>query len=272
MHKRQVRLRQLPFLILGVGLLIASMLLGMKPGNAIAQSTLLYDGLPGQLPSEQGFVFATDPNPPAGASQQYRNGGTLLISRPWPSDKAGYFARRELQLTLDRQAGYSLSFTFQIQDEIHINQHRAGFSVLLIGNDWHGIELGFWADEVFAQNDGAAIFTHGESASFDFSSSEQSCIVTVDNDTYTLSCAGRGVLAGRLRNYSSGGEPYTLGNTVFLGDNTSSAGATLFLRYVAIETNLRPVVTSTPTQSNTPSASPEPAPKMPVYLPLLRMR
>ncbi|MFN0163253.1 MAG: hypothetical protein ACKVQQ_18660, partial [Burkholderiales bacterium] len=64
---------------------------------------------------------------------------------------------------LDRNAGFTLSLGFRILEESHSgNPNRAGFSVILVGQDLKGVEIGFQNDRIFAQNDGAALFTAGE--------------------------------------------------------------------------------------------------------------
>ena len=69
------------------------------------------------------------------------------------SDKAGYFAKNQLMPQLDRTAGYTVRFTAQVQEELHNNNNRAGFSVIVLSSDLKGIELGFWEDQVWAQAD-----------------------------------------------------------------------------------------------------------------------
>ncbi|BAZ40806.1 putative Ig [Calothrix sp. NIES-4101] len=90
--------------------------------------------------------------------------------------------------TLDPTTGYIISFTAQLESEtsrigadknLDGKDDRAGFSVIVIGNDKKGIELGFWSDQIWAQNDGAAepdptksntlsntLFTQGEKVDF----------------------------------------------------------------------------------------------------------
>lgn len=50
---------------------------------------------------------------------------------------------------------------FRLAQETHNRPERAGFSVILLGADRRGIELGFWRDQVFAQAD-QPLFTRGE--------------------------------------------------------------------------------------------------------------
>src|SRR5262249_41627905 len=91
-----------------------------------------------------------------------------------------------------------------------------------------GIELGFWLGEVWAQNDGPTKpprFTHGEGAAFDTTHATEYRL-NVAGDSYSLLVGGVTLLSGTLRDYSPEGLPYTTPNFVFVGDDTTSAGAT----------------------------------------------
>ncbi len=73
-------------------------------------------------------------------------------------------------------------------------------------------------------------------------------------DSYTLASGGH-ILSGPLRDYSTSGWPYTTPNFLFLGDDTSSAGAQIRLALVAIDLH---TATPTPTRRPTPSTTPTP--------------
>lgn len=134
---------------------------------------------------------------------------------------------------LDRTLGYTLNFNVKINSESHNRPDRAGFSVTAISSDLQGIELGFWTDEVWAQNVG---FTKGESSSFDTTTALVAYELTVLGDTYTLAANGvplASLTNQSLRNYSSFGSPYNTPNFIFFGDNTTSAGANITLGAIA---------------------------------------
>src|SRR5262249_6811999 len=120
---------------------------------------------------------------------------------------------------------------------------RAGFSVIALSSDTRGIELGFWEDQIWAQEAGAAeppegaLFTHAESAPFDTASHLTDYTLTIRGDDYELSSAGVAILHGRLRDYTTFEgpvNPYRTPNFIFLGDDTGSARALIRLAYVAL--------------------------------------
>jgi hypothetical protein len=141
---------------------------------------------------------------------------------------------------LNRQLGFELSFTLAITSENHENANRAGFSVLLLGSDSRGIELGFWGNEIWGQT-ANPLFTHGESVAID-TSQQRSYQLRIVNETYSLMEGANTLLSGSVRDYSASLQiPYTLPNYLFLGDNTTSASANIQLGAVTLQSNLTAV-------------------------------
>jgi hypothetical protein len=254
----------------GIGrraLLLAALLaaLGLSL-SARAAATVLYDGtVEGQKLDDQGyFSYLTSPLPPAAASTAYAEQGTALLTLAAPADYAGYFTPPGKLPRLDSSAGYTLTFTAQVLDEAHSSVARAGFSLLVLGADDKDIELGFWTDEVWAQNDGvndptpgAGLFTHGEGAAFDTTAAPVDYALVVKGDGYRLLAGGTELLAGPLRHYNPP-DPgsnllravYSFNNLVFLGDNTSDAGAVVRIKAVAL------TLAETPPPLPTPGLTP----------------
>lgn len=210
-----------------------------------AGETLLYDGsLNTGTPDTQGLAYFG-----FGATQMFANGATTLTTSPQKGSQAGYTARAQLPM-LDRTVGYLVRFSVQIVSEDHAGSDkngdtladRAGFSVIVLSSDQVGIELGFWPDQIWAQEDGAAqpppntntLFTHAEGGTFDTTSALIAYELHIQGDSYTLSSADAAIVRGRLRHYSAFGAPYTNPNFLFLGDNTMSASATIRLSAVAV--------------------------------------
>jgi hypothetical protein len=142
----------------------------------------------------------------------------------------------------------------QLLDEYHDDSDkdgdgigdRAGFSVIALSSDTRGIELGFWMDQVWAQEDGAAeppggsLFTRAEHAPLDTTSRLVAYTLAVRGDSYVLSADGGLVLSGRLRDYTrfeGPVNPYRTPSFIFLGDDTGSARAQIRLAYVALTAN-----------------------------------
>jgi hypothetical protein len=229
--------------------LVSATILGLLllPGTppAAAATVTLYDGaLNTGTPGTQGFSYLTEPIVSAQASQSFANGTTTLTTTLQISDKAGYFAKSNLMPQLDRTAGYTVRFTTQVLEENHSNNNRAGLSVIVLGSDLRGIELGFWEDQVWAQS--GADFTHAETAALDTTTGLIAYELRILGNSYTLT-GGGATLSGSLRDYSAEGPPYTLANFLFLGDDTTSASARIRLTKVDIITGGAPTATATGT-------------------------
>lgn len=206
---------------------------------------VLYDGT--GLPASQAWLAYADDRLVTGgnASQSTTpNGIRLQTDLPIKSGFSNYTPFAQLKNpafpTLDRGLGFELSFVLAITSENHASVDRAGFSVLLLGSDSRGIELGFWENEIWAQTSNP-IFKHGEGVSID-TRQQRSYQLRIVNDTYSLLEGSTSLLSGSVRDYTASGQlPYTLPNYLFLGDNTSSASADIQLGTVTLQSNLTAV-------------------------------
>lgn len=217
---------------------------------SLLTTVVLYDSALGGTPNSQGRLhYLTSPG--SVAVQTVVDGATTLDSTQNQIDAAGYMLAPTYSPQLDRTSGYVLEWTLQLVSEIHADSDkngdgigdRAGFSVIVLSDDLYGIELGFWQDQIWAQEDGAAepphgtLFTHAEGAAFDTTHSLMHYTLTVQDDTYRLSSAGTTILSGTLRRYTAFEgpvNPYRTPNFVFLGDDTGSAQAIIRLGYVSM--------------------------------------
>lgn len=231
-------------------LLLLILFLGFQPtktqgmeqlGRTVTLSagTTLYDATLGGTPDTQAMFYVTQPIPPSQATQIYSDGVTILDSMATALDYAGYFGDPAFVPTLDRTLGYTLSFTVQVEQESHNNNNRAGFSVILLSEDLLGIELGFWQNEIWAQEDDTPgpIFTHAEGVSFTPTVSLIPYALEVLSDTYTLFAGEQPILTGPLRDYTAFSgtiDPYETPNLIFLGDDTTSARARIRLQTVTV--------------------------------------
>ena len=193
-----------------------------------ASAAVLYDGSANTSPSSQGWVHFDV------GVETVAAGAVTLDTQSSPILQSGYGT---LGSTMDHTAGYTLSFEARILSESHLTDHRAGFSVIAVSfNSSHAIELGFWQDEIWAQNAG---FTHGEKVVFDTTEALVEYALTVQGTGYTLSANGAQILSGDTRNYvaaSAPGLPYGLGRSIFLGDDTESASGSFSLARVELNT------------------------------------
>jgi hypothetical protein len=206
-----------------------------------AAPTVLYDATLGGLPATQGLFYQG-----LFASETLTPTGTILNSSANKAFQAGYTAKIGALPALDRERGYTLNFRLALTAEDHAGSDRnndqiddrAGFSLILLASDLRGIELGFWQNRIWAQAAGGAgdgaLFTQAEGVEFD-TTTEQDYLLMILGERYTLSSGNTTLLTGALRDYSSFGAPYTLPNFLFLGDNTTSASATIQLIEVRYE-------------------------------------
>ncbi|OUL33623.1 PEP-CTERM sorting domain-containing protein [Nostoc sp. 106C] len=149
--------------------------------------------------------------------------------------------------TLDRNAGYTLSFTMKINTEADTSDAthpRAGFSVLVLSSDKQGIEIGFRSSEIFSQAN-AAFDTIGEQVTGVSSllSSLNTYDLNVSGNSYTLTNGTTTLLNGLLRDYTAAtginglaSLVYNTPNYIFLGDNTTSARASVDIQSINLTT------------------------------------
>lgn len=265
-----------------VALLLVALVTLRAPAPARAALMVLYDGsAAGETPLEQGyFDYATWPSPPAAAEAGPVSGGTRLSTTGALTDYAGFFTPAGRMPAMDREEGYTLRFVAQVLAESHHSDDRAGLSVIALGEDSRGVELGLWSDRVWAQNDGADLFTQGEGAELDLATRPVDFALDVRGDGYSLTADGAVVLSGSLRLYRPVLSPeapfaasYYLPNFIFLGDNTSRAGAEVRLLAVSLETAAPsgppetpvptgPPATAVPTEPPAPPPSPTRPPQL----------
>jgi hypothetical protein len=227
---------------LGVGLLtlfLAGLKTAVANQSSPNQTIILYDSSLGNLPNAQQFIYLTNPFINPQATQIYSDGVTILNTMPAQSEMAGYFARPEAMPALQRTQGFTFTFTIQIDEEAHVSNDRAGFSVIVLSEDLLGIELGFWEDRIWAQEGGEPpdLFTQAEGVEWDTTAVLTTYHLTILNDTYTLLANQTPILTGPVRDYtafSGTPDPYETPNLIFLGDNTGSARAQTRLATMAI--------------------------------------
>lgn len=211
-------------------------------------SDVLFDPTLGTLPGAQGSLFFCSGGAaafcvgPDGTQSLVADGVVLdstTIAAPNENDGQVGFANSLPPLilpgtALERAAGFALNFDLRVDFESHASNDRAGFSVIVVSSDLRGIELGFWADEVWAQNWAPGDeFTHGEGAAFDTTAALTTYSLGILDNSYTLSVAGSPLLSGVLRDYSAAGVPYEVANFVFFGDDTTRARAIVTLGGIA---------------------------------------
>ena len=202
----------------------------------LVSAATLYDGSAGNLPSDQALAYQPDPAPGSATQQQLANGVRLNTSAA-TTDKAGYFGIFGVNPAvpvMDRATGFTVTFDLRLITEFHGNASRAGLNIIALGSDKKGIELGFWANEIWAQAD-SPLFQHAEGAAFDTTAGLLRYDLLISGNTYSLSQGATTLLTGAVRDYSSVGFfPYTQQNFLFVGDDTTSADASFDFAYLAV--------------------------------------
>jgi hypothetical protein len=254
-----------------VGALLLLGLLAALPLAAAQETTVLYDGDVGdgtQTPDDQDFTYVTIiPSVAPSAA-----GGVTTLDTTANNDiYAGFIGNANVMPTLDRTAGYTVSFTARVVQETHSSEDRAGLSIIVLSSDAIGLELAFWENEIWAQHDnqtGSDYFIHAEGVFTDTTQRLTRYDLAVFSDTYTLLMSNTAVLSGSLRDYTGyegALDPYETANFLFLGDDTTSASAIFELASVEVTTNIAdepeppennpPAFTSTPPLSATVGAA-----------------
>jgi hypothetical protein len=186
----------------------------------------------------------------------------VLDTSPSASTQAGY--SRTLPGLLDRTNGFALAFTAQMISESHASANRAGFSVILLADDTHGIELAFWTNNIFAQSD-SPLFVHAEETNYS-TTAVVDYALTLHATNYVLSANGTPILTGPVRDYTAFNgfpNPYRTPDFLFFGDDTTSAAGAFLLKKVALITP--PQLVALPDNRITWTASPiRPIPCRPV--------
>jgi Ca2+-binding RTX toxin-like protein len=234
-------------------------------------NSLLYDSSLTSTPDEQGWLAYATTNPlntrQSLGSETNASGGTIrytrldtLYSTTATTGRAGYSNDQPLSPSLvkntfpvlNRSLGFNLSFRLRINAETHSSDvngdgliDRAGYSVTLLGSDRKGVELGFWKNEIWAQQDGTRLFTHSlTERALRATTQWLSYDLLMVGDKYYLSANSKVILQGTTKNYGAFNhvaaglpyDPYEQPNVLFLGDNTSSAGSSSDLASLAINT------------------------------------
>ena len=242
-----------------VGIAVSGMIAGGSLDRVNAITTTLYDGSSGVTPD----LYTSNPylnfTSLVGGTQSASGGVTTVDTSGSRSFYAGYsnynnaltgFVNSSFPI-LDNSAGYTLSLTIATNSQTNSSNDRAGFSILVLGNDKKGIEIGFRnpntitsIPDIFALNDDST-FTEGEQnpnlgGSLNTLNTYE---LTVASNTYTLKNGSNPLLSGALRDYRPNAVPGTLkqvydtANFLFLGDDTTSAGGSVNIQAITLTTN-----------------------------------
>ena len=220
-------------------LFAATVLVALSSTDLRAGTVTLYDDTLGTTPGTQPWLLYADDSllGPAPTVETLNANGVQFDTNM--SVRGGYSSHLPLFNThknsafptLDPANGFALDFELEVLSESHSSTDRAGFSVIMLGDDNRGVELGFWSNSIFAQEVG---FNAAESVAYATMGSETDYQLKIVGANYTLSANGTDILSGATRDYSGFGVPYSLKNYLFLGDDTTSAEASVNLGNVTL--------------------------------------
>ena len=220
----------------------------LAAASSAGADVVLYDGVAGNgTPGDQGLHWISQ----LGGTQSQSGGVTTLttdadtrngyynyVSSAVVSQVSGGALNTEFSakvaVSLDRSGdGYTVRFDARLISESHSSTDRAGFSIIALGSDLAGIELGFWEGQVWAQS--GADFQHAEEASFDTTAEMVTYQLAVLGTEYTLYADGAELLTGSLRDYSAHENlVYSQSDFLFFGDNTTSAAGSVELGPISV--------------------------------------
>ncbi|MFZ0407444.1 MAG: Calx-beta domain-containing protein, partial [Cyanobium sp.] len=212
-------------------------------------SLTLYSASTSSLPSQQGWLsFGSGLT----GTQMLTSNGTTLSSTAQVADRAGYSNHTVTAANLvnsafpklDRSVGFGLDFRLQVLSESHQTNNRAGCSLILLdqGPTPRGIELGFWSNSIFSQAGGSTPFqTIAERVDGVNTSQATTYSLRILDQRYYLLAGNSLLLSGSVQDYSLWPKdpiipygPYKIPNFLFLGDNTSSAKASVELGTISL--------------------------------------
>jgi PEP-CTERM motif len=224
-----------------------------------AVTTVLYDGALGGSPTSGASPYLNFFGGGIGTPTA-NSGVTRLDTSSANAIQAGYtnyktdlsdFLNPAFPAVLDNNAGYTLSFTVKINSQTNAIPYRAGFSAIVLGSDKRGIEIGFRDTDIFSQND-ANFNSIGEQKTN--IGSTLNALTTYNLNVlggsnaglYTLTSGTDTLLSGSLRDYTAAATGaltavYAKPNFIFLGDDTTSAGASVDIQQISLTTNAAPV-------------------------------
>lgn len=210
-----------------------------SPRSVPAQT--LYDAGLGTLPEAQGWAYGALGS---GITRGVTGGSVFLDTSTLANNQSGW--SRVAVPPLDQSQGFTLLFTVQLNVEAHTSTNRAGFSVIVLGSRTNGIELAFWTNTIFAQGGPPNLFVHAEDVAATTTGGFVDYALTMGASDYVLRANGTPILSGPVRDYTSFSgpiNPYRTPNYIFFGDDTTSAGAAVNVRRLAL---VRPPLLMTP--------------------------
>jgi hypothetical protein len=229
--------------------MLAALALIMMLSQRSMGTVVLFDAQLGTAPASQGWTFVADPILNNSVTQTVGSQHTALDTRNPMTDRGGYFVRNPLfptiahplMPTIDRTVGFTIEFDLRIEVENHTTgpsgddngdglDDRAGYALIVISSDTQGIELSFWNNRIWAQEDDFAgpsrLFTQAEGSPLDTTAGIIRYQLQMFGSTYRLirDSGVASILTGRVRDYGNFMgtiDPYEIANFLFLGDNTT---------------------------------------------------
>lgn len=201
---------------------------------------ILYDGTVETLPTDQHWFYGESATG-AGITSMVGTSALLDTSAANPGRAGwGYTDTFFNPLPLHAATGFTLTFDLQLLQQTSSSNDRAGLDLLVITSDpTKAIELAFWSDRIFTLNNDVPAFTHGQNSTPIDTTSSHHYVLSVSGNSFTLYDDTTPILTDLLRDYTAstatlptpGGDipVYQVPNSIFLGDDTTSAGGSFKL-------------------------------------------
>lgn len=225
---------------------------------AHCQTITLYDGASNVAPTDPSWAWTFagigTVTPPGGS------GFTQLSTAAADALQAGF--SKTTPTNLLASFGWRLRFDLQVNSEDHSNpagdknsdglSDRGGISLIALGADHLGVELTFWPNEVWTQEQ-SPLFVHDTVNDRAFLNTTAAGTGSAGLIRYDLVVSGSGYnlfvngsnsssLTGTLKNYTAGPAIYSLPNFLFIGDDTTSARGAFSLSRVELASVPEPSV------------------------------
>ena len=224
---------------------------------AAATPIVLFDRSTGATISEREWMLLQ----PSAAEPLAADGAAMLQTLPSQSNQSGWFSHLGIEPivpyvpinaawpVLDIAGGPTLTIDLTLIAEEHTGNDRAGLSIIMLASDRRGIELGLWSDRLWAQEGGIApaLFTRAETSItaplLQAPPATRRLVITQTSNGYTVTLDGVAYLSGPRRDYTAfttAGtslpfNPYRVPSFIFIGDNTSRAGATARISRIELD-------------------------------------
>jgi hypothetical protein len=199
---------------------------------ATAAPIMLYDGAQAGTPDTQGWLTITD----GSDYMQAVAGGTNINTAD--AGNFGILSNQDIFgetlvnpefPTLNRQQGYTVSFTGVLANESHdgsqpsVGEINAGWTLLATSSDNFGVQIGFRNDQFYSLSSGGE-YDSNKAVNYSLADlTAHTFDLNIHGSEFTLFMDNHAELTGQTYDTSSFGDFYALPNLLLMGDFSSTA-------------------------------------------------